>query len=219
MPVPASINDLSTVAGSNSPPGSESPATLDDYLRAHASFIAQLRDGKQASDATLNALAGVTVAANKLIYATGADAFTTTDLTAFARTLLDDADASTARATLELTDGGWVTPTFLNSFYADATYPLQYRVKNGFLTISGVATRDTTPAAETTIFTLPVGSRPSKSARLCPGIAAQTSPLYAGVASVSVYTNGDVRPGIPVPSSGTSTGNYNIFINLTIPLA
>lgn len=44
MPVPASINDLSTTAGSNSPPGSESPATLDDYARAHASFIAQLRD-------------------------------------------------------------------------------------------------------------------------------------------------------------------------------
>lgn len=44
MPVPASINDLSTTAGSNSPPGSESPATIDDYLRVHASFIAQLRD-------------------------------------------------------------------------------------------------------------------------------------------------------------------------------
>ena len=44
MPVPASINDLSTTAGSNSPPGSESPATIDDYLRTHASFIAQLRN-------------------------------------------------------------------------------------------------------------------------------------------------------------------------------
>lgn len=44
MPVPASINDLSTTAGSNSPPGSESPAVLDDYQRAHASFIAQLRN-------------------------------------------------------------------------------------------------------------------------------------------------------------------------------
>lgn len=43
MPVPASITDLSTTAGGNSPPGSESPATLDDYLRAHAAFIAQLR--------------------------------------------------------------------------------------------------------------------------------------------------------------------------------
>lgn len=58
--------------------------------------------GKQPLDATLTALAGVTVAADKLIYATDADAFATTDLTEFARLLLDDADADTARATLGL---------------------------------------------------------------------------------------------------------------------
>lgn len=46
MPVPSAITDLSQTAGSNSPPGSESPTTTDDYLRAHASFIALLRDGK-----------------------------------------------------------------------------------------------------------------------------------------------------------------------------
>lgn len=46
MPVPSSINDLSTTPGSNSPAGSESPATFDDYMRTFAAFIAQLRDGK-----------------------------------------------------------------------------------------------------------------------------------------------------------------------------
>ena len=46
MPVPSSINDLSTTAASNSPAGSESPALIDDYLRAFAAFIAALRDGK-----------------------------------------------------------------------------------------------------------------------------------------------------------------------------
>lgn len=63
MPVPASINDLSTTAASNSPAGTESPATLDDYQRAHASFIAQLRDGvnglvkqSSATDATAGRL-------------------------------------------------------------------------------------------------------------------------------------------------------------------
>lgn len=44
MPVPANIAALSTTAGSNSPPGSEAVTTVDDYLRAHAAFIAQLRD-------------------------------------------------------------------------------------------------------------------------------------------------------------------------------
>ena len=44
MPLPTSINDLSTTVGSNSPAGSENPQTFDDYLRWHASFIAALRD-------------------------------------------------------------------------------------------------------------------------------------------------------------------------------
>ena len=59
-------------------------------------------DGKQPLDATLTALANLTTAANQLVYATGADSFTTTSLTAFARTLLDDANAAAARTTLEV---------------------------------------------------------------------------------------------------------------------
>lgn len=42
MPVPSLITDLTPVAATNSPAGSESPGTADDYFRAHAAFIAQL---------------------------------------------------------------------------------------------------------------------------------------------------------------------------------
>jgi hypothetical protein len=49
MPLPSSINDLSQTAGSNSPAGSESPSTIDDYLRVYASYIALLRDLTRAS--------------------------------------------------------------------------------------------------------------------------------------------------------------------------
>lgn len=56
--------------------------------------------GAQASDATLTSLASITTAADKLIYATGSDVFSTTTLTAFARSLLDDVDATTMLATL-----------------------------------------------------------------------------------------------------------------------
>lgn len=73
MPVPASINDLSTTAASNSPGGGENPfPDLDNHIRAAYSFIASLRDGKL-------------------------DAST---VSAFMLTVLNDADAGTARTTL-----------------------------------------------------------------------------------------------------------------------
>jgi phage-related tail fiber protein len=56
----------------------------------------------QGLDATLTALAGVTTSANQLIYATGADTFSTTSFTVFGRSLVDDADAATGRTTLGL---------------------------------------------------------------------------------------------------------------------
>lgn len=43
MPVPTLISDLTVTAATNSPAGSESAkGSVDDYLRAHASFLAQL---------------------------------------------------------------------------------------------------------------------------------------------------------------------------------
>lgn len=60
MPVPASINELSTVASINSPAGSESPITADDYLRTHAAFIAQLRD----ANGEIRGAEGVTLIVN-----------------------------------------------------------------------------------------------------------------------------------------------------------
>lgn len=63
------------------------------------------------TETTLSALKNVITDADKMIYATGVDTFSATDLTAFARTLLDDADAATARATLGLTSYSNATTT------------------------------------------------------------------------------------------------------------
>lgn len=44
MPTPTVIGDLNTVIANNFPAGSNAPSVLDDVQRAHAAFIAQLRD-------------------------------------------------------------------------------------------------------------------------------------------------------------------------------
>ena len=57
MPVPSSISDLSTTPSLNSPAGTESPSTVDDYLRTHAAFIKQV-DGGAVKAADLAATGG-----------------------------------------------------------------------------------------------------------------------------------------------------------------
>ena len=72
--------------------GGTNPTTLSGYGITDA----------QGLDATLTALAGLTTGADQVIYATGVDAFAMATLTAFARSILDDTDAATARTTLGL---------------------------------------------------------------------------------------------------------------------
>lgn len=86
--VPAALDTLDELA-----------AALGDDANFAASVTTNLA-GKQPLDADLTSIAAVTSAANKMLYATGAGTWTVTDLSAFARTLLDDADAATMRATL-----------------------------------------------------------------------------------------------------------------------
>jgi len=72
-------------------------ANRTGWLKAQ---VEALGNGKQPLDATLTALAALAIVADRMIYSTGPDTFALTPLSAFIRTLLDDPDAATARATL-----------------------------------------------------------------------------------------------------------------------
>lgn len=80
MPVPNSIDDLEPVPADNYPAGSEPVfPNLDNYLRAHAAFIAQLRDSQGEADTKIEtaeedieALQGAVLNTVKQTDATGA---------------------------------------------------------------------------------------------------------------------------------------------------
>lgn len=81
MPLPSAISDLSQTAASNSPAGSESPNTADDYLRTYASYIAKLRDGSgytQEATVASAATADIGAATSMFVQITG-----TTTITSF----------------------------------------------------------------------------------------------------------------------------------------
>lgn len=85
------------------PSGLDGDDARTAFAKVNANF-AELYDGTvlQKVNAKLTAIAESVWAANQMMYTTGLNTLAMTPLTAFARTILDDADAATMRATLGL---------------------------------------------------------------------------------------------------------------------
>lgn len=103
-----------TIARINSPSFTGTPLTPTAALGTSTTQIAStafvlneisdldLGNTYQPLDAALTSISGLTTSADLLIYTTAEDTYTTSSLTEFARSILDDADAATVRTTLEL---------------------------------------------------------------------------------------------------------------------
>lgn len=96
-----SINNVDNTSDVNKPV-STAVSTLLTSTYATISSLTSGLSGKQAQSAVLDAIATVSAVANKIVYFNGTNTAATTDLSSFGRSLIDDADAAAARATLAL---------------------------------------------------------------------------------------------------------------------
>ncbi|MDK1377087.1 MULTISPECIES: hypothetical protein [unclassified Sinorhizobium] len=132
-----------------------------DATTARATLGLTIGTNVQAYDVGLASIAGLTTAADRMIYTTALDTYAVATLTTFARTLLDDADAATARATLGLTIGTNVQAfdTGLNAIAAMAVTNGNFIVGNGttWVAESGATARASMGVPATTL-TLTAGN-------------------------------------------------------------
>lgn len=132
--VVAANGDYTASQITNTPAGNIQTTTVQAALN-------ELDTEKQPLDATLTAYAALAGAANKLPYFTGADAFALADFSAFGRSLVDDADAAAAIATLGVLQPPFTDTNALVKGSVDPTKLLRWEIDG----LTAGATRVMTP--------------------------------------------------------------------------
>ena len=158
--------------------------------------------GGQAAHAILDDLVGLTQATDKLPYFSSSTAMTTTTLTTYGRTLIDDADASAARTTLGL--GTLATKsTVVSADITDGTI-VSADIASGTIVTADLASSVLSPYAPLASPTLtgtplaPTASAATNNTQL-----ATTAYVTTAVGSIGGNATGDRTVSTSAPSGGS----------------
>lgn len=155
----------------------------------------------QAYDTELAALAGTTSAADALPYFTGSGTASTTTLSAFGRSLIDDADAAAARTTLGVDPAGTDNSTNVTLVTTTADY---LSISGQAITL-GLIDLTTDVSGALPIANGGTGATTAAGAATALGVGTTDSPTFAGA------TAGNIQVGITGDNEiDTSSGNLTI---------
>lgn len=202
MPIPPSIGDISPTPGSNSPSGSESPATFDDYMRTIFAFIAQLRDGKvDLGNAVL--LTGAQTIAGAKTFSDGVIGNLTGNVSGNVT-----GNASGLSTTLAIASGGTGQTSAANAFNA-----LKQQASETATGVIEIATAAEALAGTDTVRAItPSGLRSGLG-------ASGSAPIFAARAWANIAgTTGAVRASGNVSSvTRNGTGDYTVNFSTAMP--
>ena len=206
MPVPATIDDLSTTASSNSPAGGETPKDGDNYLRSLSGFIAELRD-------KLDGTSNTGTIKNATFSGTMAGAASWSGLQTFA-----SGATFNATATFNAAPAGYVvssswTPTYTGvaNVNSGSVGTGRYTRVGDLVTFTVIAS--ITPAAPSTVtqfaITVPIASNFTVAPQAIGSASTQNAASF-GAGFVSADTTND-RLVIELVN-GTSTASRGVYI-------